>query len=75
MLRSVRLFLSGSTKYLFLDRECVRSRPTCRGFLPVEIGQEAKEAGECFPIAKPKKSKPTRTKPIASKKKKKSVNI
>ena len=54
-----------------LDRECVRSRPTCRGFLPVEIGQEAKEAGECFPIAKPKKSKPTRTKTIASKKKKK----
>ena len=52
------------------DRECVRSRPTCRGFSPLEIGQEAKEDGECFPIVKPKKSKPTRTKPIASKKKK-----
>ena len=52
------------------DRECVRSRPTCRGFLPVEIGQEAKEDGECFPIVKTKKSKSTRTKTIASKKKK-----
>ena len=52
------------------DRECVRSRPTCRGFPPVEIGQEAKEDGECFPIVKPKKSKPTRAKTIASKKKK-----
>ena len=55
----------------FSDREYFCRRPTCRGFSPLEIGQEAKEDGECFPIVKPKKSKPTRTKTIASKKKKK----